>query len=190
MYDSKNDSEIEARRVITTSGEVIKYMADGNFIIYYSDGTITQTDMRKGIWTTTNSKGIRRTRKTKGRIISDEMAKLKIETKVDPETNAVLEIREDKVLSIKYIDQTHLLIMPDGTNILRKNREGGEAGHITFITKENYVPLRQTYDPVKARAKTVIGLGGTDALMGKDYIMERSNNGQISELLLPDNSVV
>ena len=50
--------------------------------------------------------------------------------------------------------------------------------------------MRLTYDPVKARAKTIIGLGGTDALMGKDNIMERSNNGKISELLLPDRTIV
>lgn len=43
---------------------------------------------------------------------------------------------------------------------------------------------------MKARAKTVIGLGGTDALMGKDLIMERTNNGKISEVLLPDGTVV
>jgi hypothetical protein len=29
-------------------------------------------------------------------------------------------------------------------------------------------------------------MGGTDALMGKDQIMERSNTGRISEVLLPD----
>jgi len=43
---------------------------------------------------------------------------------------------------------------------------------------------------VKARAKTVIGLGGTDSLMGTDTIMERSNNGKITEVLLPDKTVV
>jgi hypothetical protein len=33
-------------------------------------------------------------------------------------------------------------------------------------------------------------MGGTDALMGKDYIMERSNTGRISEVLLPDKTIV
>jgi len=97
-------------------------MADGNFIIYFPDGTITSTDMRKGIWTTSNAKGVKRIRKTKGRIILDEVTKMKIETKVDPETNAVLEIREDKVLCVKYIDQSQLIIFPDGTNVLKKPR--------------------------------------------------------------------
>jgi hypothetical protein len=52
------------------------------------------------------------------------------------------------------------------------------------------VPVRQVFDPVKARARTVIGLGGTDSLMGIDTIMERTNNGKITEVLMPDGSVV
>lgn len=70
------------------------------------------------------------------------MTKLKVETKVDPETNATLNIREDGVLSIDYIDETNLIIMPDGTNILKKKRSDGEAGTITFITKDGFVPIR------------------------------------------------
>jgi hypothetical protein len=58
--------------------------------------------------------------------------------------------------------------MPDGTNIYKKKWAESEGGSVTFITKEGYAPVRQTLDPVKARAKTIIGLGGTDALMGKD----------------------
>jgi hypothetical protein len=50
--------------------------------------------------------------------------------------------------------------------------------------------VRLIYDPVKARARTIIGLGGTDALMGKDNIMVRSNTGKVSEVLLPDKTVV
>lgn len=50
--------------------------------------------------------------------------------------------------------------------------------------------MRAIYDPVKERSKTVIGLGGTDALMGIDTIMERSSNGKITEVLLPDKTKV
>jgi len=60
----------------------------------------------------------------------------------------------------------------------------------TLVTKTGFVPVRQTYDPVKARSKTIIGLGGTDALMGIDNIMERCNDGRITEVLMPDKSVV
>ena len=80
-------------------------------------------------------------------------------------SSANLKIREDGVLTINYIDKTEYIIMPDGTTILKKVVEGTTT---TFITKEGYVPIRQTFDKVKARGKTCIGLGGTDALMGKD----------------------
>jgi hypothetical protein len=61
---------------------------------------------------------------------------------------------------------------------------------VTFITKEGFAPVRQVYDPVKARARTVIGLGGTDSMMGIDTIMERTNDGKVTEVLLPDKTVV
>ncbi len=60
----------------------------------------------------------------------------------------------------------------------------------TLVTKQGYVPVRQTFDPVKARAKTIIGLGGTDALMGIENIMERCNDGRITEVIMPDKSTV
>lgn len=81
---------VETHRVITTNGEIIRHLADGNFTIYYNDGTITTFDRRRGIWQTTNPQGVRRFRRNKDRIISDEMSKLRIDTKVDPETNATL----------------------------------------------------------------------------------------------------
>ena len=129
------EAQVELHRVITTEGEIIKQMADGNLIIYQEDGTLTYSDKRRGLWYTINPHGVKRVRKVKGRIVSDEMRKLKIETKVDPETNATLKIREDGVLSVDYVDESKLIVMPDGTNILKKKRADGEAGTITFITK-------------------------------------------------------
>jgi hypothetical protein len=43
---------------------------------------------------------------------------------------------------------------------------------------------------MKARSGTVISLGGADALMGRDGIMERSNGGLVSEVFLPDRTIV
>ena len=190
VQDTEAESKVENQRLITVNGEIIRYMADGNFIIYFSDGSITSSDKRRGTWQTVNANGIRRVRKVKDRTIADDMTPLKIDTKIDPETNATVKIREDGVLTVEYIDQSRLIVMPDGTNILRKKRANEEAGTITYITKDGFVPIRQIYDPVKARAKTVIGLGGTDALMGKDNIMERTNTGMISEVCLPDKTIV
>lgn len=60
---------------------------------------------------------------------------------------------------------------------------------MVITKKEHFAPVRQIYDPVKARSRTVIGLGGTDALMGADNIMERTNDGRVTEVLLPDGSI-
>lgn len=70
------------------------------------------------------------------------MERVKIVTKVDPETNATLHIREDDVLTVEYEDGTSYIIMPDGTQIVKKKRDNGEAGTVTYITKDGYVPIR------------------------------------------------
>lgn len=59
-----------------------------------------------------------------------------------------------------------------------------------LYTKHGYCPVQITYDPMKARSGTVISLGGADALMGRDGIMERSNGGLVSEVFLPDRTIV
>lgn len=125
--------------------------------------------------------------------VEDLHKKLKTVTKIDPETGAVVDIREDGLLRVTYIDRRTLLIFPDTTEILVTKTgpmEEGSAVTTTLIRKENFAPVRIIQDPVKARSNTIIGLGGTDALMGKDNIMERSNGGVISEVLLPDRTIL
>lgn len=142
VQDQLPDNLIESKRIITTNGEIIKHMGDGNFIIYFSDGSLTYSDKRRGVWYTINPSGVKRIRKVQGGIVEDDVKRLKVQTKIDPETNATLKIREDGVLSIEYVDQTELIVMPDGTNILKKKRANGEAGTVTLITKDGFVPIR------------------------------------------------
>lgn len=139
VQDNTAESQIEVKRLITTDGVIIKYMADNNFIIYYPDGSLTYSDKRKATWYTVNPKGVKRVRKITDGIVKDEVTRLKIQTKIDPETNASLKIREDGVLTINYVDKTEYIIMPDNTSILKKVVDGTTT---TFITKEGYVPVR------------------------------------------------
>lgn len=148
------------------------------------------TDNRKELWQTVNSNGVKRIRKFKDNVVYDDPKLVKIQKKVDPETSAQIEIREDGVLVIKYIDDKKLVLMPDGTSILTILGQNSPGGRITIVTKDGYAPVRQVFDPVKARAKTVIGLGGTDSLMGIENLMERTNNGIITEVYLPDRTMV
>lgn len=91
------------------------YYLDGNMSIYFADGTVTVTDKRKGVWLTTNPNGVKRVRKLKDNHVYDEPRKLKVTEKIDPETNAVIQTREDGVLTINYVDGQRLVMMPDGT---------------------------------------------------------------------------
>jgi hypothetical protein len=47
--------------------------------------------------------------------VYDEPKRLKITEKVDPETSAIVQVREDGVLTIRYIDDSKLVMLPDGT---------------------------------------------------------------------------
>lgn len=38
-------------------------MADGNFIIYFPDGSLTHSDNRKKVWYTINPYGVKRVRR-------------------------------------------------------------------------------------------------------------------------------
>jgi hypothetical protein len=182
----------EVSRLVTRQAVVIKTLKDGNKVMYFPDGTITRTNLKQGIWVTTNPKGIVRERTLKNGSIKDSRNRLETITKIDPETSAVAEIREDGLLKITYVDRRVLLIFPDHTQVLVTKSgplEEGSAVTTILVKKENYAPVRVISDPVKARSNTIIGLGGTDSLMGKDNIMERSNGGVISEVLLPDRTV-
>ncbi len=180
-------------RTVTREGSVIRYLKDGNQIIYLKDGTITKTDHRRGVWTTINTKGVTRERNVRQKFVKDEIAHMAFQRKTDPETMAVVTIREDGFLKIDYPDKSCLMVMPDHTRIyIQKSAAQDDDAKVvqTMYEKDGYSPVKITYDPIKARAATIIGLGGADALMGRDGIMERSHGGLISETFLPDRSVI
>ena len=101
-------------------------------------------------------------------------------------------VREDGLLKITYTDRSTMLIFPDNSKIFITESSADEDSSVSIATfsQEGYAPVRVTMDPVKGRSGTIIGMGGTDALMGKDAIMERSFGGCVSELLLPDQTTV
>jgi hypothetical protein len=100
---------------------------------------VTQQDKRRGTWTTTNSKGVRRVRKLRDNSVFDEPRRLRLNEKVDPETNARVTVREDGVLTIKYVDESRLVMFADGTEIY--TRKDGQST-IYIIKKEGYTPIR------------------------------------------------
>lgn len=105
----------------------------------FPNGTVTQSDKRKGNWTTTNSKGVRRVRKMRDNLVFDEPRRLKLNEKIDPETNAKVTVREDGVLTVRYVDESKLVMFADGTEVFTR-KEGQST--ITIIKKEGYTPVR------------------------------------------------
>lgn len=145
--------------------------------MYFQDGSITEIDQRHGLWKTTNSAGVIRQRNLRKNRAVDEVRRLEFHTKIDPEENATVSVREDGLLKITYTDRSTMLIFPDNSKIFVTQSSEDETSSVSVATfsQEGYAPVRVTFDPVKMRSGTIIGMGGTDALMGKDAIMERSN---------------
>lgn len=188
MEQNVSTDKKEVMRMITRQGVVIKKLSDGSQVLYYKDGSITEIDTRHGKWKNTNSKGVVRERNLRNKSTTDQMRRLTFHTKIDPEENATVSVREDGLLKITYTDRSTMLIFPDNSKIFVTQSSEDEDSSVSIATfsQEGYAPVRVTMDPVKMRSGTIIGMGGTDALMGKDAIMERSFGGRVSELLLPD----
>ena len=54
-------------------------------------------------------------RKLRDNTVYDEPRRLKLNEKVDPETNARVTVREDGVLTVRYLDESRLVMFADGT---------------------------------------------------------------------------
>ena len=63
---------------------------------------------------------MRRSRKLRDNTVCDEPRRLKINEKIDPETNARVQVREDGVLVINYVDESRLVMFNDGTEIFTR----------------------------------------------------------------------
>lgn len=94
-------------------------------------------------------------------------------------------VRSDGVMTIFYKDNTTLVMHRDNTFVFMK-KDKSEI----IIEKSSFAPVKIRFDAVKFRAKTIIGLGGTNALMGYDSIMERSHDGYLIQTYLPDQTIV
>lgn len=75
--------------------------------------------------------------------------------KVDPETGASLDIREDGFLQVKYVNGNVMFVHADHTRVFihKSSNENEEARVVTtFYEKEGYSTVKITHDPIKARA--------------------------------------
>ena len=178
----KDKGPKELARLITGLGSVIRYLENGNIEILHPDGNTALFRRQTNSWLITNNKGKRRLRHVEsGR--EEDFSSIPCAHKTDPESLAKVMIREDNVISIAYADSSVLTLHADGTKIYRTQSS-------TVVEQHGYAPVRVRLDKVKQRSKTVIALGGTDALMGSDDIMERSHDGRVMVTYLFDKSEV
>ena len=123
-HEKPDKSRIEARRIITKRGTVIRYMKDKSIQILMANGNYSVFNPKTNAWIKTKNDGTRKqykmnplTSKTKS---ITEIEPLTVEHKIDPETNVNVTIRSDKVMQIFYNDST-LTMHHDDTIILSKN---------------------------------------------------------------------
>ena len=171
----------ECNRVVIGMGNIIRYMKDGTTQIYMANGD-TSVLTKEKLWVTTNMKGLRTAKRIQDNVIYGLPA-LKVSEYTDPESLAVVKVREDLLMKIRYQDQSTAVHFPDGTCI-----HTSSDGNIVHITAEGFASLRFHKDKLKARQKTVIGLGSTDSTLGADDVMLRSHDGFVVEALFPDGS--
>ena len=185
----ENKKEIEVKRVITKTGTVIRYMKNEGIQLLFANGNYSVFDPKSCSWIKTKNDGTRKEYKIEsatGKVLAvTEIEPLSIKETIDPETNINVLVRSDGVMTIFYKDSTTLVMHHDNTFIFMK-KDKSEI----IIEKTSFAPVKVRFDVVKSRAKTIIGLGGTNALMGYDNIMERSHDGYVVETFLPDETLV
>ena len=134
-------------RTVTRESSLIRELKDGNQVIYMRDGTIKKTDRHRGIWTTINRKGVVRERNLRTGAVTDLPKRLHSNLKVDPETGASLNIREDGFLKVEYVNGNVLMVYADHTKIfIHKSENSNEDARVvsTFFEKEGYSTVKIT----------------------------------------------
>jgi len=191
INENYSDSEIEMRRIITKQGTVIRQMKNGDRQLLFANGNFSIYNAQENTWTKTKNSGERVVHKVdseSGKITSAETIEpLIVNESIDPETNTNVIIRSDGVIIIYYNDGSTLTLHNDSTQILKVVEQ-----NITdiIVEKDTFCPVKIRYNAVKFRAQNIIGLGGTNALMGIDDIMERTYDGYVIETHLPDKTTV
>ena len=106
-------------RTVTPRGNVVRYLKSGSIQIMYANGNYAEYAKKTGTWTRTKNDGTRRAWKPKDGTLVPIEPELSVETRVDPETNAVSHVRADGVMRIFYTDGAVFTQHHDGTCMLQ-----------------------------------------------------------------------
>ena len=180
-----NENDNENYRLISSKASVIKYMKNGEININYSSGNTTGIKDNK--ITNINNKGLKSTKDLSTNDVIEEEPVYYSEH-YDPESLSTTIVREDNVKTIKYPDKSKIVIHNDGTKIYT-SPVVKEVMHY-LIENDNYATIEITYDEVKKRTQTTIAAGSTEALIGSDNLMNRTYDGRLTKINLPDGTLV
>ena len=171
----------ENYRLIVGKGNVIRYFALETKI-YYSSGN--SSSIINNLCINTNNKGFRLAKNLIEENDITEREPIDLHNYYDPVSNTKTTVKEDKTIIINYPDKSKYVIHNDNTKIYISPTEK-EVTHY-LVEKENLPSIEIIYDEVKKRTKTCIAAGSTEALMGSDNLMDRTYNGRISKIYLPN----
>ena len=182
---SEENSLNENYRLITSKASVIRYMENGDINILYSSGNTSE--IKEGKIYNINNKGQKTIKDIKTGDITNSNNEYFIEH-YDPESLSRTIVREDNVKTIIYPDGSRIALHNDGTKIY-SSPIVKELNHFT-IENNLYATTEIYYDEVKKRTQTTIAAGSTEALIGSDNLMNRTNDGRLVKIILPDKTIV
>ena len=171
----------ENYRLIVGKGNVIRYFALETKIFYSSGNSAS---IINNLCINTNNKGFRLAKNLIEENDISEREPVDFHNYFDPVSSTKTTVKEDKTMIINYPDKSTYVIHNDNTKIYISPTIK-EVTHY-LVEKENLPSIEIIYDEVKKRTKTCIAAGSTEALMGSDNLMDRTYNGRISKVYLPN----
>ena len=179
------EEENEDYRLITSKASIIRYMNNGEIKILYSSGN-TST-IKEGKVSNINNKGQKIIKDINTGEITEEEPVFFSEH-YDPESLSRTIVREDNIKTIEYPDGSKIVLHNDGTKIYT-SATIKELYHYT-IENNSFATTEIYYDEVKKRTQTTIAAGSTEALIGSDNLMNRTFDGRLSKIILPDKTLI
>ena len=181
----EDEDDKENYRLITSKASIIKYMNSGEIKILYSSGNTSS--IKEGKIYNINNKGQKIIKDSNTGEITEEEPVFFSEH-YDPESLSRTIVREDNVKTIQYPDGSKIVLHNDGTNIYT-SAIVKEICHYS-IENNSFATVEIVYDEVKKRTQTTIAAGSTEALIGSDDLMNRTFDGRLSKIILPDKTLV
>ena len=183
--EQDEENQNEDYRLISSKASIIRYMNNGEINILYCSGNTSS--IKEGKIHNINNKGQKIIKDANTGEIEEEQPVFFSEH-YDPESLSRTIVREDNVKIIQYPDGSKIVFHNDGTKIYT-SAIVKEVCHYS-IENDSFASVEIVYDEVKKRTQTTIAAGSTEALIGSDNLMNRTFDGRLSKITLPDKTLV